>query len=145
MDPVKKKISDFLARHYYLRLGTVTAACTPQVHTVGYVAEDCLVYFITDKKSRKAENIYRNPAVSYAVDENYEDLLAIQGVQMEGRASQVTGEAEAKRLLGLIMQKFSGMGQIPANPNLVFFRIEPSRGYFLDNSISFGHRDMVEF
>lgn len=145
MDTVIAKITRYLASHLYLRLGTVTADCTPQVHTVGYVSEGCTAYFVTDRKSRKAENIQKNPAVSYSVDENYNDFMAIQGVQMEGRASLVTLETEAMKILDLMAQKFRDMENIPANPDLVIFSIKPSRGFFLDNTVSFGHRDMVEF
>jgi len=145
MDDTKTKIADYLAGHYYLRLGTIIRDCAPQVHTVGYVSEACTVYFVTDRKSRKAENIFNNPAVAYAIDENYEDVMAIQGVQIEGKASLVTLETEAVRLLGLMAQKFPGLENMPPNPDLVIFKIEPTRGYFLDNSVTFGHRDMVNF
>jgi uncharacterized protein YhbP (UPF0306 family) len=145
MDTIKTKIIDYLAAHPYLRLATVTDSCAPQVHTVGYVSEDAIVYFVTDRKSRKAANIFKNPAVAYAVDENYEDVMAIQGVQMEGNGSLITMETEAIRILNLMAQKFPGMENIPTNPDLVCFKIEPTRGFFLDNTVDFGHRDMVEF
>jgi nitroimidazol reductase NimA-like FMN-containing flavoprotein (pyridoxamine 5'-phosphate oxidase superfamily) len=145
MDAIKEQISAYLKDHPYLRLATVTPTATPQVHTVGYVSEGCTVYFVTDRKSRKAENIFLNPAVAYAVDENYEDVMTIQGVQMEGKASIITMETEAMRLLDLMAQKFPGLEKMPPNPDLVIFKIEPTKGCFLDNSISFGHRDMVEF
>ena len=105
MNTVKIKISAYLASHHYLRLGTVTDKATPQVHTVGYVSEDCTVYFVTDRKSRKAANIFENPAVAYAVDENYADIMTIQGVQIEGKASVVTMETEAMRLLDRMAEK----------------------------------------
>lgn len=145
MKAIKKKISAYLSAHPYLRLGTVNAHCAPQVHTVGYISEACTVYFVTDRKSRKAENICRNPAVSFAVDENYEDVTAIQGVQMEGTASLVTSETEAMRLIDSMAKKFPDMKDIPPNPDLVIFKVVPTRGYFLDNNVGFGHRDMVEF
>ena len=145
MDTIKAKIVDYLTAHPYLRLATVTGSGTPQVHTVGYISEDAVVYFVTDRKSRKAANIFKNPAVAYAVDENYKDIMAIQGVQMEGNGSLVTMETEVIRLLGLMAQKFPGMENMPPNPDLVCFKIEPTRGFFLDNTVNFGHRDMVEF
>jgi len=145
MDTIKAQIIDYLTAHPYLRLATVTGDCTPQVHTVGYVSEDATVYFITDRKSRKAANIFKNPAVAYAVDENYEDVMTIQGIQMEGKASLITMETEAIRLLDLMAQKFPGLENMPPNPDLVFFKIEPTMGFFLNNTVAFGHRDMVEF
>jgi len=145
MDAVKTNISAYLASHVYMRLGTVTPHSKPQVHTVGYVSEGCTVYFVTDRKSRKAENIFRNSAVAYTVDENYDNIMGIQGVQMEGQASLVTMETEAMRLLELMAQKFADMEKMEPNPDLVIFKIEPTRGYFLDNTRAFGHRDMIEF
>lgn len=145
MDTTGTKTINYLSAHPYLRLATVTDSGTPQVHTVGYVSEDAVVYFVTDRKSRKALNILNNPVVAYAVDENYEDIMAIQGVQMEGNASLITMETEAIRLLGLMAQKFPAMEDMPPNPDLVWFKIEPGRGFFLDNTVEFGHRDMVEF
>ena len=145
MDAVKTNISAYLASHVYLRLGTVTAHCKPQVHSVGYVYEGCTVYFVTDRKSRKAENIFRNSAVADTVDENYENVMGIQGIQMEGQASLVTMETEAMRILDLMVQNFADMEKTAPNPDLVIFKIEPTRGYFLDNTRAFGHRDMVEF
>ncbi len=141
----KTEIAAYLASHRYLRLGTITADNTPQVHTVGYVSEDCTAYFVTDRKSRKALNILENPVVAYAVDENYRDVLAIQGVQMEGRASLVAMETEATRLLDLLAQKFPAMAKMEPNPDLVLFKVGPITGFYLDNTVSFGHREMVQF
>ena len=145
MDEIKVKISEYLTAYHYLRLGTVTVDSTPQVHTVGYVSEACTVFFITDNKSRKAQNISANPAVAYAVDENYKDIWSIKGVQMEGRASLITIETEAMRVLRLMSQKFPDLEKMPENPDLVIFKVKPLRGYFLDNTVAFGHRDKVEF
>ncbi|MDX2433262.1 MAG: MTH938/NDUFAF3 family protein [Desulfobacterales bacterium] len=36
--------------------------------------------FFADKESRKAENIFRNPAVAYGVYENYEDVMEFQSM-----------------------------------------------------------------
>ena len=145
MDAVKTNISAYLASHVYLRLGTVTAHCKPQVHTVGYVSEGCTVYFVTDRKSRKAENIFANPAVAYAADENYDDIMFILGVQMEGTASLVTLETEVLKIFDRMTQKFTSLEQMPPNQDLVIFKIEPDRAYFLDNNVAFGHRHCVKF
>ena len=145
MAAVKTKIADYLTAHRYLRLGTVTGNSTPQVHTVGYVSEDCTVFFITDRKSRKAENISTNPAVAYTADENYDDIMLIQGIQMEGTASLVTLETEVLKIFDRMTQKFPGLEQMPPNPDLVIFKVKPDKAYFLDNNVAFGHRQCVEF
>ena len=42
-------------------------------------------------------------------------------------------------------QIFPGLEKMPANPDLVIFRVDPVREYFLDNTVAFGHRYRVEF
>jgi len=89
MPDSEMKITAYLATHFSLRLVTPTCRKTPQVHTVGSVSEDCTVYFVTDRKSREAGNIPHQPAVAYAIDMNYQDVMIMQGVQMDDRTSPV--------------------------------------------------------
>ncbi len=145
MDRILKKIIHYLDTHPYLRLATVSAAGTPVAHTVAYVSRQATVYFITDKESRKARNILQNPAVAYTVDENYIELTDIQGVQMEGEARLVTEPAEVETAAKLLIDKFPAMRDIPQNPDLVYFRIDPKKGYFIDCTVDFGHRDKIVF
>lgn len=145
MKAVMKQIADYLVLHPYLRLATVNKTGTPVAHTVGYVSEGATVYFITDSESRKARNIADNPAVAYTVDENYRELMAIQGVQMEGIASLVTDPDETVRIGRLMVEKFPAMQDLPQNPALVFFKVEPKLGYFIDCTVEFGHRDKVVY
>ena len=83
--------------------------------------------------------------MAYTVDENYENIMGIKGVQMEGHAFLVTMETEAMKLLELMAQKYADMEEMEPYPDLVIVKIEPTRGYFLDNTRAFGHRDMVGF
>lgn len=145
MKTTLKKIADYLVLHPYLRLATVNTAGTPIVHTVGYVSEGATIYFTTDSESRKARNIAANPAVAYAVDENYTELMAIQGVQMEGTASLVADRDEVVRIGRLMVEKFPALQDMPQNPALVFFKVEPKQGYFIDCPVEFGHRDKVVY
>jgi len=138
---VSTKISDYLGSHRYLNLATIGPDGRPVAHTVGYAAEGTTVYFMTDKKSRKARNIGVNPAVAFTVDEDYTDLSKIQGVQMKGKAEPVTDKAVIDRIVEKMVAKFSQIAQMPKNPDYVFFRIVPEEAYFIDNSLGFGHRD----
>ena len=82
----KKKIEEYLLSHYYVRLATLKSDGNPVVHTVGYASEGATLYIMTDRPSRKAQNMMKNRHVAYAIDENYEDFSSIQGIQMEGKA-----------------------------------------------------------
>jgi uncharacterized protein YhbP (UPF0306 family) len=142
---IKTKISACPASHLYLRLATAPPQNAPQVYTAGYVSEDCIVHFITDRKSRKAKNIFRNPAVAYAVDDNHKDVKTSQGLQMEGEYSFVSQEDEAVRPFALMAQKFSSMDNMAPDPDLAIFKIEQARRCFLDNTMAFGPRHMADF
>jgi len=144
-DDIKKKIMDYMAAHNFLRLGTVGPKGTPQVHTLGYVPDGAVVYFATDRRTRKARNIEANPGVAYTVDEDYTDMLKIQGVQMEGTAQQLTDSDEIQRVTGMFQAKYSGMKEMPPEFQMVIYKVTPRTAYFLDNTVAFGHRDQVEF
>ncbi|MCK5511484.1 MAG: pyridoxamine 5'-phosphate oxidase family protein [Thermodesulfovibrionia bacterium] len=141
----KQKITDYLSAHPYLNLATVTPDGAPLAHTVGYVSEGATVYFITDKNTRKARNISSNPSVAYTVDEDYKELKSIQGIQMRGKAERVTDNALLKKVFGMMEKKYPYMNELPENPDYVLFRINPVEAHFIDNTVSFGHRDIVTY
>ena len=142
-DEVTKKISDYLAAHPYMTLATVSDDGSPVAHTLGYASEGTTVYFMTDKNTRKAKNISTNPSVAYTVDKDYTDLGKIQGVQMKGTAEPVTDGAVIGKVMGIMTEKFPQLKEMPENPDYVFFKIAPKEAYFIDNTVSFGHREHI--
>ena len=143
---ILKKIEEYLVDHEHLNLGTVTAEGKPMVHTLAYVSEGAAVYFITYKESRKARNMLNNPAVAYTVDQDvYEDWNKLRGIQAMGTAKLLEDQGDAKKASGMLMKKFPQMANLPPDPNMVIFKVEPTEIYYLDNAVSFGHRDLVEF
>ena len=146
MKEIKLKISEYLQNHRKMTLATVnTPGCKPVAHTVEYVPDGAIVYFATKKDTRKAQNIKQNGNVAYAVDEDYEDWMKIQGIQMEGTASVVTGDDEVNRVFGMYIERFPFVADFPPNPDLIFIRIEPQVAYFLDYEKGFTHRDRVTY
>ncbi|MGD2087235.1 MAG: pyridoxamine 5'-phosphate oxidase family protein [Candidatus Aminicenantes bacterium] len=143
---ILEKITGYLVNHEHLNLGTVTAEGAPIVHTVAYVSDGATIYFVTHKESRKAQNISSNSAVAYTVDDDdYEDWTEIIGIQGMGKASLLEDKEELEKVQGLMMKKFPQMANLPPDPNMVFYKVEPTEIYYLDNTVSFGHRDRVEF
>jgi general stress protein 26 len=142
---VEKKISDYLSSHLYLNLATVSPDGKPLAHTVGFANDGAIVYFVTDKKTRKANNINGNPNVAFTCDEDYTDLYSIQGVQMKGKAELETNGVVIEKIMGTMLQKFPQMKDMPENPDYVFFKITPLEGVFIDNTRGFGHREEITF
>ena len=144
-EDIKRKVLDYLASHRYMRLATVTTDSAPMVHTVAYASDGPTVYFLTDRRTRKIFNISRNPAVAFSVDEDYTDAGQIQGIQMEARATILSARADVEKARELMVKKFPQMAEMPPELDLVFVRVDPDQGYFLDYTKGFTHRDKIEF
>ncbi len=142
---IRRKISDYLKSHRKMTLATVTLDGRPIAHTVEYASDGPNVYFGTLKTTRKAQNIMKNCHVSYAVDEDYDDWMKIQGVQIEGMATILTEQKDIKQASGLIVAKFPAAADLPKDPDMIFIRIDPVAGFFLDYRKGFAHRDEVRF
>lgn len=138
-------IVQYLESHRTLHLGTVSAEGQPMVATVSHVNDGTTVYFMADSRTLKVANIAHEPRVAYSVTEEYGDWLQIRGVQAQGVASRVTDEAEASRVNNLFSGKYSPAAPLPADMKMVLFRITPTLIHFIDNTVAFGHRDIVEF
>ena len=142
---ITQKIFNYLQSHNVLTLATVSPDGKPLAHTVVYVSEGATVYFGTYKDTRKAQNILKNPSVAYTVDEDYADWDKIQGVQMTGMAAMLTDQKELERIMKKYVEKFPQAADFPPDPDMVLIKIESLRGYFLDYTKGFGHRDEVVF
>jgi uncharacterized protein YhbP (UPF0306 family) len=142
---IKRSIAGYLKEHNLLTLATVTADNKPLAHTVEYVSDDTTVYFATSKSTRKISDILKNSHVAYTVDEDYKNWLTIKGVQMEGTAQVLSKKEEIEHAAAIYMSKYPFVAQFPPNPEIVFVRITPTVGSFLDYTKGFTHRDTVIF
>lgn len=142
---IKRLIADYLTKHNTLTLATVKADNKPLAHTVEYVSEGSIVYFATMRSTRKAQDILRNPHVAYTVDEDYKSWLTIKGVQMEGVATVLSKKEEIEYAASLYLAKYPFVANFPANPAMVFVKITPTAGGFLDYTKGFTHKDSVDF
>jgi nitroimidazol reductase NimA-like FMN-containing flavoprotein (pyridoxamine 5'-phosphate oxidase superfamily) len=144
-EELKQKIKDYLASHRILRLATVTPEGDPRAHTITYACEGGVVYFLSDRNTTKVKNIHSHPRVAYTVDENYEDLRSIEGVEIEGIADTITDPKEARRVTALIIERFPELKELPKGSEMIPLRITPVVGYYLKALVSFVERDKVTF
>jgi uncharacterized protein YhbP (UPF0306 family) len=144
-EDIKQRIIGYLASHKYLSMATVDADGKPVVHTMGYAPMGATVYCLTPKDTRKLRNIIGNQNVAYVVDEDYDQILHIKGVQMKGKASVLENGDEIQKAVKLIVRKFPEFAAMGPNPRVVIFKIEPEEGYFVDYSKGIGHSDRVRF
>lgn len=138
-------IVQYLENHRTLHLGTVSAEGQPMVATVSHVNDGTTVYFMADSRTRKVANIAHEPRVAYSVTEEYGDWLQIRGVQAQGVASRVTDAAEGARVKELFAGKFPQAPPHRVDTQMILFRITPTLIHFIDNTVAFGYRDIIEF
>lgn len=142
-EALKASVMDYLNTHHTMRLATVTADGQPMVHTVEYIVDGPVIYFITNNNSRKTVNIAGNSRIAIAIDEFAEDWNTIKGLQLEGKATLVGDQGEIEKVLGLFAAKFPQMKDMKPDPNMALYKIEITHGFMLDYTKGFGHRDEI--
>ena len=124
---------------------------------VFYVHDGWTLYFLSSPGSRHGRNIALHPAIAATIQEDYREWTEIRGIQMEGLAQRLSGAEEARaiecysRKFPLIRPPAGPADAVPAASRqiqramsrIAWFRLVPSRLYFIDNSRGLGHRDEV--
>jgi uncharacterized protein len=120
---------------------------------VFYVNDGFTLYYLSDPKSRHSLGLADNPNVAATIHEDYRDWRLIKGLQIAGRAELVGSIFEKAAALRLYLEKFPFVADMlrpsTAIARLVsaktrgveWYRLIPSRIVYIDNEISFGHRD----
>ena len=142
---IKKSVAEYLTSHRYLALATTDPDGRPVVHNMGYANEGATIYLATFKGTRKVGNIERNPNVALAVSEDYDDWGKIQGVQIQGKASFLETKEDIDRAVSCIVRNFPHFANMDPNPDIIFLKIEPVEGFFIDYTKGFAHKDKVMY
>jgi uncharacterized protein YhbP (UPF0306 family) len=142
--------------HHYLQTHNVATLATsdgrsPWAAAVFYASDDHILYFLSSPSSRHSLNLAQNPQVAVTIQEDYSDWLDIKGIQIEGVASEISGDEE-QRARTVYGRKFPLIGMIAQAPAAIvkalakvrWYKIVPHRMYFIDNSLGLGNRDEIE-
>lgn len=137
---------DYLATHQVMTLAVISGE-NVWAAAVFYVNQGFSLYFLSAGHTRHARYIAANPWVAATIQEDYGDWRDIKGIQLEGTVRQLEG-AERDEAVALYRKKYpfiaSAAGAIAAALNRVnWYRINPAKLYFIDNSKGFGHREEI--
>lgn len=145
--PIRQKILALLDQHRIMTIATLRRDGWPQATTVGYVHAGLTLYFLCSPDSQKASNLAHDDRVSLTIDHDTDDLMAISGLSMAGRARPVEDRAEAEQVLRLLAQQYppdiSLPVDMPTPDDVRIFRVTPTVISVLDYSKGFGHTDLV--
>lgn len=149
---LREIILDYIASHYTLSLATEGNGL-PHAATVFYVNAGFKLYFLSSPSSRHGVNFSLNPRVSATIDEDYSCWRLIKGIQLEGRVKAVGGIWESGGIAMAFVKKFPDVADFFSFPERLgeeifrkvegasFYELTPSRIYFTNNEMGFGHRD----
>ncbi len=152
---LEQKIIRYLETCNTISLAT-TVRGVPHAASVFYVNIGFNLYFLSNPDSRHGENLTKNPRVSGTVNEDYSNWLQIKGIQLEGRVECIGGILKHGRIVKAYIKKFPNVSDFLIFPHnlsheiarkvskVKFYQIWPSKIYFLDNSIGFGHREELD-
>jgi nitroimidazol reductase NimA-like FMN-containing flavoprotein (pyridoxamine 5'-phosphate oxidase superfamily) len=121
----------------------------PCVRGVDYAEDDDMnLYFITHKMTRKVGQIRNNEQIAFAIDHdclNFEELQKLKYIKGRGVAKEITNPEDMQKAFGLIMQKFPYLENLPGEPtDFTAFKVELNEVLVTDNTISFGHTELME-
>lgn len=144
---VRSYALSYLHDHQVLTLAT-NGADGPWAAAVFYVNKEFSLYFLSAGHTRHAQNFSETRQVAAAIHEDYDDWPSIKGIQLEGPVEQLSG-TERQYAISLYQEKYpfikGAISQLKMSLAKVnWYRLVPSRLYFIDNSKGLGHRDLVD-
>ena len=147
----KETVKEVINGHNLIRIATIDASGLPCVRSVDYAAgeNENLLYFITQKDSRKAGQIKANSNIGFCIDHDcptWDDLQKLKYIKGSANASVIEDPAEMQKAFGLIMQKFPHLKDLPGDPSdFIGVKVELKEVLVTDNTIGFGHTESVDF
>jgi uncharacterized protein len=143
-------VADYLDRHNVMTLATV-GSDGPWAAAVFYVNAGASLYFLSSPSSRHCRNLAQDARCAATIQDEVSDWAKIKGVQLEGRAIEISGEEEAsaRQRYG---EKFPVVGRFASAPAAIvqalakirWYRLQAEQLYFIDNSLGFGHRERID-
>ena len=115
METLQEKFVEFLKGQRIAVLATEYEG-KPASAPIAYANEGKVIYFATHEESNKAQNIMQNPKVAYSIFRDSGDWSKTKAVQVEGEATVLKDQKEAKKALRMISEKFPGIQDVPKVP-----------------------------
>ncbi len=121
--------------------------------TVFYVNSGFVLYFLSSPGSRHVADLTDNPRVAGTISEDCNSWRDIKGIQLEGTVRPMGTILENISLAKAYAKKIPGVSDLLFSPSsldltvikkiggVIFYELTPQRICFIDNSISFGHRE----
>lgn len=145
------RIEAFLDAHHVVSLATL-GPDGPHAANLFYVRDGLALIWVSDPASRHSEHIAAHPAVAATIAPDYSDFPEIRGLQLHGRAQLIASGEPQARAHALMQARFAFLRTTSAPDSPLraawerarFYRLEPGRIVLIDNTRSFGSKEILE-
>ena len=143
----KETMNNVIKSHNLMHLATVDSDGLPCLRGVDFAVgdEENILYFITQKNSRKVRQINNNNNIAISIDHDcpsWEDLGKLKYIKGTATAKVIDNPEEAMKAFGLLQQKFPFLAELPGDPSdFVSIKVELKNILVTDNTIKFGYTE----
>ncbi|MCH4888418.1 pyridoxamine 5'-phosphate oxidase family protein [Acidaminobacter sp. JC074] len=149
---MKEKLRKVYDNHELLRLGTMDLEGFVNVRSVDFTYDPenlSHIYFTTFKATNKVKELSQDNRVYIVIDksaDSIEALSQIKYVRGLGKAYEINEPEQARKAMGLLLTKYPFLTDLPGDPSMMgLYRIELEQVKITDNSLGFGHVDIMDF
>lgn len=147
---LKERIRSLLEVHHVMTLATSNGE-SPHAVSLFFACDDLAVVWVSDPGTRHSREISLNNKVSATIASDSVDFAEIKGLQIRGMARQLINPADQSRCLALLTNRYAFLRRISVTPRglqnsfkrACVYRLEPSKIVLIDNSIGFGHKEIL--
>ncbi|OGY23090.1 MAG: hypothetical protein A2Y57_01420 [Candidatus Woykebacteria bacterium RBG_13_40_7b] len=139
-EELRNLILDYLSQNKRMSLATCNDNI-PWASTVMYAYDNNLnIYFLSEIKTRKVQNILSNPKVAATINEITGGIGKVTGIQLEGECKMVERKGALKAYGIFLKRYFWARDYIPSVKQMFskaiknrLFKITPKKIYYLDD------------
>lgn len=149
--PAPTTMKEVIQNHNLVHLATIDNTGNPCVRVLSYAAgeEDNVLYFVTDRASRKVDQIRQNPWVGFAIDrdvQSLEEMATSKYIKGTAIATIIEDQEEMQKAMGFLLAKLPYLADLPGDPaDLVGIRLTLQKVLVTDHTVGFGHTEEVDF
>ena len=143
-------IADYLDGHSVLNLATAGPE-GPHAASVFYARRAFELFWFSEPTTRHSRDLARGIGCAGTITENVEDHTLIQGLQLQGVGEELTDAAERQAGLDALLARYDFLKDFMAGDGAArmeatsIYRFRPLHITWIDNSVSFGFRQTLDF
>ena len=143
-------ISAYLDSHSVLNLATSGPKGT-HAASVFYARREFELFWFSDKDTRHSRDLAMGVGCAATITDNVDDYTLIQGLQLQGVGEELVDAAERQTGLDALNAKYAFMKEFASGPGAErmaktsLYRFRPLSIRWIDNTVSFGFKQTLEF